>query len=160
MGVLYDDYQRSEFASVKDYVAFYEQVGENPYFDARESVEEELVQFFSQTGWSQGAWLRALQAQNTDWPRFLALMAQRGDSFAGLLHQYKTGNSSGLEDFVAHYVNSPFITERQSQVKKAPWPGASITGWSARSSTTPTLMSAAPSPRPGTPNCGPTAPGA
>ena len=125
VGVLYDDYQRSELASVKDYVAFYEQVGENPYFDAQESVEEELVQFFSQTGWSQGAWLRALQAQNTDWPRFLALMAQRGDSFAGLLHQYKTGNSSGLEDFVAHYVNSPFITERQSQVKKAPWPGAS-----------------------------------
>ena len=125
MGVLYDDYRQSEFASVKDYVAFYEQVGENPYFDAQESVEEELVQFFAQTGWSQGAWLRALQAQNTDWPRFLALMAQRGDSFAGLLHQYKTGNSSGLEDFVAHYVNSPFITERQSQVKKAPWPGAS-----------------------------------
>ena len=125
VGVLYDDYQQSELASVKDYVAFYEQVGENPYFDAQESVEEELVQFFSQTGWSQGAWLRALQAQNTDWPRFLALMAQRGDSFAGLLHQYKTGNSSGLEDFVAHYVNSPFITERQSQVKKAPWPGAS-----------------------------------
>jgi len=125
VGVLYDDYQRSELASVKDYVAFYEQVGENPYFDAQESVEEELVQFFAQTGWSQGAWLRALQAQNTDWPRFLALMAQRGDSFAGLLHQYKTGNSSGLEDFVAHYVNSPFITERQSQVKKAPWPGAS-----------------------------------
>ena len=125
VGVLYDDYQQSELASVKDYVAFYEQVGENPYFDAQESVEEELVQFFAQTGWSQGAWLRALQAQNTDWPRFLALMAQRGDSFAGLLHQYKTGNSSGLEDFVAHYVNSPFITERQSQVKKAPWPGAS-----------------------------------
>ena len=125
VGVLYDDYRQSEFASVKDYVAFYEQVGENPYFDAQESVEEELVQFFAQTGWSQGAWLRALQAQNTDWPRFLALMAQRGDSFAGLLHQYKTGNSSGLEDFVAHYVNSPFITERQSQVKKAPWPGAS-----------------------------------
>ena len=125
VGVLYDDYRQSEFASVKDYVVFYEQVGENPYFDAQESVEEELVQFFSQTGWSQGAWLRALQAQNTDWPRFLALMAQRGDSFASLLHQYKTGNSSGLEDFVAHYVNSPFITERQSQVKKAPWPGAS-----------------------------------
>ena len=125
VGVLYDDYRQSEFASVKDYVAFYEQVGENPYFDAQESVEEELVQFFAQTGWSQGAWLRALQAQNTDWPRFLALMAQRGDSFAGLLHQYKTGNSSGLEDFVAHYVNSPFITEWQSQVKKAPWPGAS-----------------------------------
>lgn len=125
VGVLYDDYRQSEFASVKDYVAFYEQVGENPYFDAQESVEEELVQFFAQTGWSQGAWLRALQAQNTDWPRFLALMAQRGDSFAGLLHQYKTENSSGLEDFVAHYVNSPFITERQSQVKKAPWPGAS-----------------------------------
>lgn len=125
VGVLYDDYQQSELASVKDYVAFYEQVGENPYFDAQESVEEELVQFFAQTGWSQGAWLRALQAQNTDWPRFLALMAQRGDSFAGLLHQYKKGNSSGLEDFVAHYVNSPFITERQSQVKKAPWPGAS-----------------------------------
>ena len=125
VGVLYDDYQQSELASVKDYVAFYEQVGENPYFDAQESVEEELVQFFAQTGWSQGAWLRALQAQNTDWPRFLALMAQRGDSFASLLHQYKTGNSSGLEDFVAHYVNSPFITERQSQVKKAPWPGAS-----------------------------------
>ena len=125
VGVLYDDYRQSEFASVKDYVAFYEQVGENPYFDAQESVEEELVQFFAQTGWSQGAWLRALQAQNTDWPRFLALMAQRGDSFAGLLHQYKTGNSSGLEDFVAHYVNSPFITKRQSQVKKAPWPGAS-----------------------------------
>ena len=125
VGALYDDYRQSEFASVKDYVAFYEQVGENPYFDAQESVEEELVQFFAQTGWSQGAWLRALQAQNTDWPRFLALMAQRGDSFAGLLHQYKTGNSSGLEDFVAHYVNSPFITERQSQVKKAPWPGAS-----------------------------------
>ena len=125
VGALYDDYRQSEFASVKDYVAFYEQVGENPYFDAQESVEEELVQFFAQTGWSQGAWLRALQAQNTDWPRFLALMAQRGDSFAGLLHQYKTGNSSGLEDFVAHYVNSPFITEWQSQVKKAPWPGAS-----------------------------------
>ena len=125
VGVLYDDYRQSEFASVKDYVAFYEQVGENPYFDAQESVEEELVQFFAQTGWSQGAWLRALQAQNTDWPRFLELMAQRGDSFASLLHQYKTGNSSGLDDFVAYYVNSPFITKRQSQVKKAPWPGAS-----------------------------------
>ena len=118
VGVLYDDYRQSEFASVKDYVAFYEQVGENPYFDAQESVEEELVQFFAQTGWSQGAWLRALQAQNTDWPRFLALMAQRGDSFASLLHQYKTGNSSGLDDFVAGYVNSPRI---KIQTKANPW---------------------------------------
>ena len=63
MGALYGDYQQSGFASVKDYVVFYEQVGENPFFDAQEAVEEELVEFFYRTGWPQGAWLQALQRQ-------------------------------------------------------------------------------------------------
>ena len=107
VGVLYDDYQRSEFASVKDYVAFYEQVGENPFFDAQEAVEEELVEFFYRTGWPQGAWLQALQRQQWDWPRFLQLMAQRGDTFFDLLGQYHVWSASGevgMEALIARYV--------------------------------------------------------
>ncbi|MGD9773077.1 hypothetical protein [Diaphorobacter sp.] len=116
---LYEDYRQSEFASVTDYVAFYEQVGENPYFDSQESVEEELVQFFYQTGWRQGAWLQALQRQQWDWPRFLQLMAQRGDTFGGLLNQYRAGGSSRMDDFVARYVNTPLIKKANFQVKSA-----------------------------------------
>ena len=118
VGVLYDDYQQSELASVKDYVAFYEQVGENPYFDAQESVEEELVQFFSQTGWSQGAWLRALQRQNLDWPRFLNLMAQRENTFADLLGKYQRWSLSGgqgMEAFITHYVAGADLKKMNSE---------------------------------------------
>ncbi|MFO1232437.1 MAG: hypothetical protein U1E57_04035 [Paenacidovorax caeni] len=49
-------------------MAFYEQVGENPYFDAQESVEE-VVQFFAQTGWADLA--AGTASQNTDWRAFL-----------------------------------------------------------------------------------------
>jgi len=50
VGTLYDDYRRSGFSSVKDYVVFYEQVGENPFFSAQETVEQDLVFFFYRTG--------------------------------------------------------------------------------------------------------------
>jgi len=126
VGALYDDYRQSEFASVKDYVAFYEQVGENPYFDAQESVEEELVQFFYQTGWRQGAWLQALQRQQWDWPRFLQLMAQRGHTFDGLLSQYRSGTSRSMEDFIARYVNSPLLKKANLLAKTTPEGGGSV----------------------------------
>ncbi|TCP19474.1 hypothetical protein [Simplicispira metamorpha] len=115
VGALYDDYQRSEFVRVKDYVAFYEQVGENPYFDAQESVEEELVFFFYLTGWRQGVWLQALQRQNLDWPRFLQLMAERHNTFADLLGKYQTWSQAGgigMEAFIARYAaGSDFYPE-------------------------------------------------
>lgn len=106
MGALYGDYQQSGFVSVTDYVVFYEQVGENPYFDAQESVEEELMEFFYALGWSQGQWLEALRRQNLDWPRFLSLMAERQDSFADLLRQQRDWGrfgSMGMDAFIARY---------------------------------------------------------
>lgn len=128
VGALYDDYQRSEFASVKDYVAFYEQVGENPFFDAQEAVEEELVEFFYRTGWPQGAWLQALQRQQWDWPRFLQLMAQRGDTFFDLLSQYNLWSASGevgMEALIARYaaitdLKKSAATQFQSKAQKIP----------------------------------------
>ena len=109
VGALYSDYLQSQFASVQDYVDFYEQVGENRYFDAQGSVEEELVQFFYLTGWHQGAWLQALQGQSFSWPRFLQLMAERQDTFAALLGQYQSwsqAGGTGMQAFIARYVGS------------------------------------------------------
>lgn len=122
VGVLYDDWRQSGLVTVKDYVVFYEQVGENPYFDAQESVEEELVFFFHQTGWRKGEWLQALQRQGLDWPRFLGLMAERRNTFAGLLHQYQMWSPAGdmvMEAFIARYVAGPH--------SKAAYSGASRT---------------------------------
>ncbi|MFO1211723.1 MAG: hypothetical protein U1E74_03805 [Paenacidovorax caeni] len=81
VGVLYDDYRQSEFASVKDYVAFYEQVGENPYFDAQESVKRNWC---SSSPRPAGARAPGCGRCKPEYrlARFLALMAQRGDSFA------------------------------------------------------------------------------
>jgi len=106
VGTLYDDYRRSGFSSVKDYVVFYEQVGENPFFSAQETVEQDLVFFFYRTGWAQGEWLRALQRQNLDWPRFLKLMAERQDTFADLMYEYfvwSEAGGTGMDAFIAHY---------------------------------------------------------
>ena len=113
--MLYDDYRRSGFTSVNDYVVFYEQVGENPFFDAQATVEEELLEFFYATGWSQGAWLQTLRQQQWDWPRFLQLMAQRGHSFAQLLEQYSTWNAAGgieISDFVERYLASQSVIKQ------------------------------------------------
>lgn len=110
IGTLHADFQRSGFTTVAEYVAFYEQVGEEPFFDGQESLEEELVSFFYQTGWTQNAWLQALHRHQWDWPRFLKLMAQREDTFARLLRQYETWRQQGpvsADDFVARYVGSP-----------------------------------------------------
>ena len=115
IAALYEDYQQSGFASVKDYVVFYEQVGENPFFDAQATVEEELLEFFYATGWSQGAWLQTLRQQQWDWPRFLQLMAQRGHSFAQLLEQYSTWNAAGgmeISDFVERYLASQSVIKQ------------------------------------------------
>ena len=72
IAALYEDYRQSGFDSVKDYVAFYEQVGENPFFDAQETAEEELLEFFYATGWSQRYFLETLRRLQWDWPRFFA----------------------------------------------------------------------------------------
>ena len=120
VGALHGDYQRSQFASVKDYVDFYEQVGENPYFDAQESVEEELIFFFYRAGWSQGAWLQALRSQNLDWPGFLQLMAQRQNTFGDLLETYQTwsqAGGAGMQAFIAHYVAAAAYEESSAQVQ-------------------------------------------
>ena len=128
LAALHNDYLQSQFASVKDYVDFYEQVGENVYFDAQELVEEELTEFFYRTGWSKGAWLQALRSQNLDWPRFLQLMAaQHQDTFAALLDKHQTWSQAGgtdMEAFIARYVaGSDFYPEQSgiapSRLRKA-----------------------------------------
>ena len=107
IAALYEDYRQSGFDSVKDYVAFYEQVGENPFFDAQETVEEELLKFFYATGWSQRYFLETLRRLQWDWPRFLQLMAQRGHGFADLLahyHAWDTDGGMALSNFIESYV--------------------------------------------------------
>ncbi|MDY0105206.1 MAG: hypothetical protein RBS27_00925 [Giesbergeria sp.] len=108
IAVLYDDYRRSGFTSVNDYVVFYEQVGENPFFDAQETVEEELLEFFYATGSRQSQLLQTLAELQWDWPGFLKLMAQRGHTFASLLRQYRSFNSflgTNMPNFIKRYVN-------------------------------------------------------
>lgn len=111
VGALYEDFQVSGFFSVKDYVTFYEQVGENPYFDEQEWVEEELVEFFYRTGWAQGNWVRALErlSPGLTWPDFLNVMASRKDSFASLLHLWHELNwrrqvPITMDEFIGRYV--------------------------------------------------------
>ena len=111
VGALYEDFQVSGFFSVKDYVTFYEQVGENPYFGEQEWVEEELVEFFYRTGWAQGNWVRALERLSPvlTWPDFLNVMASRKDSFASLLHLWHELNLRRqvpitMDEFIGRYV--------------------------------------------------------
>ena len=120
IGTLYADFQRSGFATVTDYVAFYEQAGEHPFFDGQEALEEQLLTFFYATGWSQGAWLQALRNRQWDWPRFLDLMAQRKQTFADLLAQHQTWRQDGafsVDEFVMRYVGSPRLAKNRELSK-------------------------------------------
>ena len=120
IGALHADFQRSGFASVADYVGFYEQVDKNPFFEGQELLEEELLTFFYQTGWVQSAWLQSLRNRQWDWPRFLDLMAQRQQTFADLLAQYEAlrqGGPVSIDDFVSRYVASATASLQQKSLR-------------------------------------------
>lgn len=107
VGALYGDWRQSGFATVREYVDFYEEVGDHPYAGDEDTLEEDLVSFFYLNGWSQGAWVQALRRQGLDWPRFLELMARRGHGFADLLAQYRAWSASGgmdMDAFIARYL--------------------------------------------------------
>jgi len=138
VGTLYDDYRRSGFSTVKDYVVFYEQVGENPFFSAQETVEQDLVFFFYRTGWAQDEWLRALQRQNLDWPRFLKLMAERQDTFADLMYEYfvwSEAGGTGMDAFIATMPGCPSRRRRALRKPRAPRSSSSPTNRGASGST-------------------------
>lgn len=105
---IYRDFQRSGL-SLAEYVGFYEQLDQEPFFAQQEMAEEGLLDFLAHTGWSAGDWLQALQTRQWDWPRFLQLMAQRGHNFSDLQALQAAWKEAGIGDFVARYTGSPLL---------------------------------------------------
>ena len=119
---IYRDFHRSELP-LTDYVAFYEQLDQEPFFAQQEMTEEGLAEFLAHARWSPGLWLQALQTRQWDWPRFLKLMAQRGEDFAALQALYTDWEREGMlkaDDFIARYVGSPRLKQAMASQFAAP----------------------------------------
>ncbi len=103
---LYAVYKDSGLA-LAAFVDFYEALDESPHFAAQDDAERELTRFLAETGINHAGLLAALEANGLGWRQFLALMAERGQSFNDLLIAHG-GSAHGLPmpEFVASYAST------------------------------------------------------